>query len=120
MPQRDFLDIIDDIREGDPRYRREAYVFVMNALDRVVRELPRPRHVAGQELLAGVITLARDEFGPLAGTVFEEWGIKSGADVGQIVFALVEAGVLGKQPEDRLEDFEGDIDLARELHPGGD
>jgi uncharacterized repeat protein (TIGR04138 family) len=119
MPPRDLLDIIDDIRENDPGYRREAYVFVMNALDHFVRRLPAPRHVSGQELLGGVVELAREEFGPLAPTVFEEWGLKSGTDVGQIVFSLVDAGVLGKQPEDRLEDFEGGIDLLSELQPGG-
>jgi uncharacterized repeat protein (TIGR04138 family) len=119
MPPRDLLDIIDDIRERKPRYRREAYVFVMNALDHVVRRLPAPRHVSGQELLRGVVDLAREEFGPLAPTVFEEWGLTTGTDVGEIVFALVDAGVLGKQPDDRLEDFEGGIDLAQELQPGG-
>lgn len=119
MPPRDLLDIIDDIREKDPRFRREAYVFVMNALDQYVRRLPAPRHVSGQELLGGVVELARQEFGPMAPTVFEEWGLASGKDVGRIVFSLVEAGVLGKQPEDRLEDFEGGIDLMRDLQADG-
>src|SRR5262249_12950154 len=64
MPERDFLDVVDEIRERDPRYRREAYLFIMAALDQVVTRLSRPRHVTGQELLAGTVELAREQFGP--------------------------------------------------------
>jgi len=117
MPERDFLDIVDEIRERDPRYRREAYLFIMAALDRVVSGLSRPRHVSGQELLAGAVDLAREQFGPLAHTVTEEWGLATSLDVGNVVFHLVEAGLLGRQPTDSLDDFQGGIDLRHELEP---
>jgi uncharacterized repeat protein (TIGR04138 family) len=74
------------------------------------------RHLTGQELLEGVIGLARREFGALAPTVFQEWGLCHAEDVGVIVFQLVEAGELSARPEDSLEDFRGP-DLMRALAP---
>ncbi len=119
MAERSFVDIIDDIRERDPRYRREAYVFVLGALERAMSHRPGRGHVSGQAVLAGAVELAREEYGPLALTVLREWGLGASADVGRVVFHLVEAGLLGREDQDRLEDFEGGIDIARELEPPG-
>src|SRR6266571_3838709 len=116
-----FWDAVDHLRERDPRYRREAYGFVVAALGWTVETLPADRrrdpvhrHLSGGELLRGLAALARQEFGPLAGTVFSEWGVHSAEDVGRIVFQLVECQQLSKRPEDRLEDFRG-FDLAASL-----
>jgi uncharacterized repeat protein (TIGR04138 family) len=117
MSERSFFDIVDELRESDPRYRREAYLFVMQALDRTVSLLPSKRHVSGQELLRGVVELARDQYGPLAHTVLQEWGFRQSLDVGRVVFQLVGAGLLGREPGDRIEDFDGGIDITRELEP---
>jgi uncharacterized repeat protein (TIGR04138 family) len=109
-----FWDAVDQIRTANPRYRREAYGFVMEALGITVRGLPESRradperrHLSGHELLKGVVRLARSEFGVMAPTVFQEWGVQSGTDVGEIVFALVEHRQLTARPEDRREDFDG-------------
>src|SRR5436190_1686637 len=63
-------DVIDTLRAADGRYRREAYAFVVAALGVTVQALPAERlnhpelrHLSGQELLRGVIALARAEFG---------------------------------------------------------
>ena len=105
---------VDRIRARQPRYSREAYGFVMLALGRVVERLPderrddpQRRHITGQELLRGVVDLARDEFGVMAPMVFGEWGLQQAADLGEIVFELVGAGQLNARPEDRREDFSG-------------
>jgi len=113
---------VDALREVDGRYGREAYFFVMAALGATVRTLPperlrdpERRHLSGGELLRGVVTLARQEFGSLAATVFREWGLLGGEDIGRIVFQLVESGQLSARPEDALEDFRGGPDLLAEL-----
>ena len=117
-PVFDFWDKVHAIVERDPRYRREAYEFVMRALEHTTSRVVGPRrHVSGQELLQGIVDLAREEFGDLAWTVLGEWGITRSEDFGAIVFALVGEGLLGRQPEDSLEDFEGGIDLKAELAP---
>ena len=69
------------------------------------RKDPATRHLSGQELLQGVIRLARQEFGHFAPTVFREWGIASGEDVGRLVFQLVESKQLSARREDTIEDF---------------
>src|SRR5262249_59990371 len=117
MVERDLIDVVDTIRERDPRYRRESYLFVMAALDHVVRQLSRPRHVSGQELLQGIVALAKDQFGPLAHTVLDEWGLDTSLDVGNVVFHLVEAGGLGRPPTERLQDFPGGIAIPHEPQP---
>ena len=116
-----FWDVVDGIRESDPRFRREAYGFLMAALGVTVQALPAERlddperrHLSGRELLLGLTRLARDQFGALAPMVFQEWGITSGEDVGDMVFQLVTSGQLSARPEDTLDDFRG-FDLAREL-----
>jgi uncharacterized repeat protein (TIGR04138 family) len=114
----EFWERVHEIVERDPTYRREAYEFAMRALEHTTtRVIRQRRHVSGQELLRGVCDLARQEFGDLAWTVFHEWGVRTGEDFGTVVFHLVEAGVLGKQPGDSIEDFAGGIDLRAELEP---
>lgn len=100
------LDAIDRIAAADPRYRREAYLFVVAAVEHVVRGLDAPRHVTGQELLEGIRQIALDRFGIMAKTVFEHWGVRTTEDFGHIVFHLVGAGLLSKTEEDSIRDFQ--------------
>jgi uncharacterized repeat protein (TIGR04138 family) len=117
-----FWEAVDEIRSRDGRFRREAYGFVMAALGATVQALPderrtnlATRHLSGQELLQGVIRLARQEFGRFAPVVFREWGIASGEDIGSIVFQLVESRQLSARREDSIEDFRGGLDLFATL-----
>lgn len=94
-------------RAEQGRYREEAYVFLMEALDRCRRELKREGHVSGSELLRAVQAQARERFGPLAAMVFKEWGIQGGGDFGHIVYDLIDRGVLFEREEDSLQEFMG-------------
>lgn len=98
-------EILDQLRERNPRFHGKAYLFLLSALHSVLEELEEPRHISGRELSRGVRDLALERFGPMARTVLEHWGIHSTDDLGEIVFALVECGILIKQEEDRREDF---------------
>lgn len=94
----------------DPRYQRDAYLFVKDALDHtqkiVAKEHKGERnHVSGQELLAGIRAYALAQFGPMTKMVFAEWGITRCEDFGEIVFNMVEIGLLGKTDQDSREDF---------------
>ena len=64
-----------------------------------------PRHVNGGELLDGIRDLALNRFGPMAKTVFQQWGVERTEDFGEIVFQLVEQGLLGKTEADKRSDF---------------
>lgn len=99
-------DLLDEIISHDSRYNLDAYMFVREGLDFTVELLNKPRHVSGPELLEGIRQYALQEFGPLSKRVFLEWGVQSCTDIGNIVFNLVDIGLLGKTEDDRLEDFE--------------
>jgi uncharacterized repeat protein (TIGR04138 family) len=107
----ELYDIVDQIVDQDPRYRAEAYSFVMLAVNRTVASLKKQGHITGKELLSGIREYALDEFGPMAKTVFDHWGIHQTLDFGHIVFNLVGHGLLGKTDSDRLEDFAGGYDF---------
>ena len=100
-----FLQKIEKVMEAHRQYKFEAYSFVMAALHHAVSKLPKARHITGRELLEGIRDYALEQFGPMARTVLNYWGIHATEDFGKIVFALVEVGILRKQPEDKIEDF---------------
>src|ERR1051325_11057731 len=101
MQEGNFDAAIEQIRAKDPRYQREAYQFVREALDHTHKNISRQnrgklRHVTGQELLEGIRDYALAQFGPMAMTLLAEWGIHTGEDFGEIVFNMVEIGLLAK------------------------
>ena len=96
---------LGQLQRRNPRFAVEAYLFVLGGLHRRLGELDRPRHISGAELAGAVRDLAIDRFGVLARVVLEHWGVHSTEDIGEIVFLLVDNGVLAKQETDRREDF---------------
>ena len=111
MQRSNFDQIVQEILQKDRRYDINAYRFVKEGLDYTLKALKRSgstgpnRHVSGPELLDGIRQFALREFGPMGKLVLNEWGVASCQDFGQIVFNLVQHGVLGKSESDKLEDF---------------
>lgn len=103
--------VMDRIRLRDARYDERAYLFVLAALEFCQQRLPERRHLTGQELAAGCRDLALARYGVLARTVLEHWGIRTTADLGEVVFTLVDLGLLMSQPNDSKEDFVGAFDF---------
>jgi uncharacterized repeat protein (TIGR04138 family) len=111
-----FAEALDSIVARDPRYQRDGYVFLRDALDFTTKQQKKVkgvsvRHVTGPELLGGVRRYALKEFGPMVMTVFDNWGIHSCEDIGRMVFNLIAAGVFGKTEEDSIEDFKNVYDF---------
>jgi uncharacterized repeat protein (TIGR04138 family) len=117
MSDRDFSEVVDLIRRESPRFDKGAYFFVKQALDHTLKSIKKEsdgrvgRHVSGQELLGGIREYALQQYGPMTYTVLERWGVRKCEDFGDIVFHLVEYGVLGKTDQDRREDFTGGYDF---------
>jgi uncharacterized repeat protein (TIGR04138 family) len=114
--QKSFNEVVGQIIEKDPRYAKEAYIFLKEALEFTIKQKKRGKseagsHVDAGELLDGFRQLALKEFGPMVMTVFEYWGIAASEDVGQMVFNLIEAGVFGKTESDSVEDFRGALNF---------
>jgi len=108
---------VQQICSQDSRYHPDAYCFVLDALDFTVRLFKKnlkdgqDRHVTGKELLEGTRLFALQEFGPMAHTVLNAWGVHCTRDFGEIVFNLVEFGKLRKTEQDRREDFDDGYDF---------
>ncbi len=97
---------IDEILAKDPRFAPAAYDFTRAAVtyaSHVV--LAHGRHVTGRELLEAIRRFARERYGLLAADVLDSWGVRETLDFGSIVFHLVDAELLSKTEDDRLEDF---------------
>src|SRR5437763_15303560 len=118
-----------EVVRRDRRFAYEAYEFLFHALHHTQkllgREPPRHRqevevqhHVSGPELLGGMRDLALREFGRMARTVFRLWGIQRTDDVGELVFNLIEAGLMSKTDEDTRQDFHAIFDLDEALLHG--
>lgn len=112
--------------ERDPRFRWEAYQFVQESLVYAQQELRmgkmRPTetatpaqgkeeetvdtHLTGQELCEALRRRAIDQFGYLAKSVLNCWGVRTTGDFGDIVYNLIDIECLRKSKGDRREDFD--------------
>jgi uncharacterized repeat protein (TIGR04138 family) len=129
MNTANFDEALEQIIQKDPRYNRDAYFFVREALDHTQKIVSKGgkaesrspageehaegkvRHVTGQELLAGIRSYALEQFGPMAITVLNEWGVRRCEDFGEIVFNMVENHLLAKTKKDSREDFKEGYDF---------
>ncbi|MBE6424570.1 MAG: hypothetical protein E7029_01005 [Planctomycetaceae bacterium] len=123
------------IVEQDPRYHLNAYYYVLETLEFARSQLgmgcsseylpPRQKpgedekdepdsnlhHITGNELCEAIRIRARWMFGYMAKTVFNQWGVHTTDDFGEIVFNMVNAGKIRTAPGDRKEDFSGIYDF---------
>jgi uncharacterized repeat protein (TIGR04138 family) len=113
-----------ELLRRDRRYHRNAYFFVFEAL-RYAQEqlglgqatvaddpsLEEQRHVTGQQLCEAIRRYAVEQYGMLAKSVLNDWGIRNTGDFGEIVFNLIEIGQMKKTDTDRREDFENVFDF---------
>ena len=107
MPELAFRDgIMDQIRLREPRFHEHAYLFILSA--------PRVLAVAASGAAAhhrvaswreACRDLALDRYGVMARLVLDHWGVRSTADIGDVVFTLVDLGLLISQPTDSRLDF---------------
>lgn len=106
MPELAFREgVWDQIRVRETRFHERAYLFVLAALEFQQSRLPERRHINGRELSSAVQDLAIERFGVTARLVLEHWGVTTTSDVGDIVFTMVELGLLMSQPSDTRSDF---------------
>jgi uncharacterized repeat protein (TIGR04138 family) len=110
MQQLSFDDVLNKMVEQHPRYHRDAYLFLREALEFTQKSVGKSnrnqvRHITGQELLNGIREYALAVFGPMTITVLEEWGVRSCEDFGNMVFQMIENNLLRKTDQDSPEDF---------------
>ena len=114
--------------EEDRRYKFEAYAFIFEALHYAqnvlemgaesptepnaeqAEESETPagpeRHVTGRELCDAIRRYAIEQYGYMAKTVLNSWGLNGTGDFGEIVFNLIRIGQMRKTPSDTRVDFD--------------
>jgi len=107
----EFYKKVEEIAGKDQRYQVDVYEFVMQALLFTQKQLKREGHLTARELLEGIRELGLNLYGPMVKTVFNSWGVKTTADFGEIVFNMVENGLMGKTENDSRGDFQGVYDF---------
>lgn len=119
MKNLEFYNTVKKILLKDSRYAFDSYEFINDAVIFTVKlfeqEKGKTRHVTGVELLVGVKEFAIKKFGPMAYEIFQEWGIRDGMSVGNIVFNMLDYGLLSKTEKDSIEDFRVDFNIEEEL-----
>jgi len=97
--------VMDRIRLREPRFHEHAFLFVLAALEFCQQRLTERRHITGGELAVACRDLALERYGLMARLVLEHWGVRCTSDIGDIVFTLVDLGLLISQPNDAREEF---------------
>ena len=104
------------LRELSLAYRSDIRDHTLKNLEKADRT--NKGHVSGNELLNGIRDYALDRFGPMTMTLMEHWNISKCRDFGDIVFNLVDHGILGRTENDSLDDFEGGYNFKEAFeHP---
>src|SRR5579864_6445712 len=96
---------MERIRLRERRFDERAYLFVLAGLEFCQQRLPERRHISGRELALACRDLALERFGVMARLVLDHWGVRSTADIGDVVFTLVDLGLLMSQQSDTRDEF---------------
>ena len=136
MMMLDPADPLAKLLRDDKRYRLEAYAFVWEALKFAQNEIhggstpasgedadeateseepQEEQHLTGQQLCAAIRRYALEQYGFMAKTVFNSWGVNNTGDFGEIVFNFIGIGRMRKTPDDRREDFDDVFDFETGL-----
>ena len=125
---------IYQLLKDDPRYPLEAYRFIREALAFAQEILnmgeeahPEPsldlegsksqtapeKHLSGQQLCEAIRVYAVEQFGFMAKTVLNNWGMYSTSDFGEIVYNLINIGWMKKSSRDRRDHFDDVYDFEQ-------
>jgi uncharacterized repeat protein (TIGR04138 family) len=149
MPPIDPAHPLFQLLQRDKRYTLDAYLYVLESLsyaqetlgmgdEPALEELESPtgeaepatrprrgrkrqseRHVSGRQLCEAARLYGLQQYGYLAPTVLATWGIRRTADIGEIVFNMIDIGQMRKTRSDKREDFHDVYDFddafARDL-----
>jgi len=126
--------------QEDLRYKLEAYALVFEALAHAQSQRPREdlvlsqeeeptlpeetaspkemvptvpveHHITGQQLCEAIRVYALEQYGYLAKTVLNSWGIYKTGDFGEIVYNLIRIEQMKKTASDRRSDFDDVYDF---------
>ena len=119
---------LTELINRDSRYPLDAYRFVREALsyasyilemgsERLTdpRKEGQPRvehHLTGQELCEAIRIFSLQQFGLMAHAVLKNWRIESTSDFGEIVYNMIDVGLMKKSQGDDRTHFNNVYDFA--------
>jgi uncharacterized repeat protein (TIGR04138 family) len=75
-------------------------------------EKPGENHISVAQLLDGIRRYALEEYGPMAMTVLNSWGVTSCEHFGDLVFKMVEHRLLSVTEQDTRDEFRKGFDFS--------
>lgn len=107
----DFHDAVQGILAEHREYKAEAYQFLYTvatpgAASHNEVDHPTAHHMTASEFYSAVCRYAMQEYGPMAHTVFDFWGLHTTRDVAAATYHLIAAGILTKQRHESIDDFD--------------
>ena len=106
---------IAKISEKDGRYSKESFLFILASLEYTLSKLTKRKHLTGKELSKGIAEYAREQYGYLAKTVLNNWGLYTTLDYGEVVYLLINGGLMNKTEDDKKKDFADAYDFNEEF-----
>ncbi len=116
---------LQQLLKTDSRFPIEAYLFIREALayaadsmelgvtcdelesnDESLKRNRRERHLSGQELCEAIRQYAVKQYGYMAKVVLNRWGINETSDFGEIVYNMIEVGIMKKSSRDQRSHFD--------------
>jgi len=120
---------IVELLQQDQRYHLEAYQFVRDALAYAQKVMKMPatkddaseakqdHHLTGQQLCQAIREFALEQYGFMAKTVLNSWGIHTTSDFGEIVYNLIRIKEMRKSKTDHREDFDDQFEFDVAFEP---
>ncbi len=115
---------IVELLQQDQRYHIEAYQFVREALAYAQEILKMSeegtegeQHITGQQLCEAIRKYSLEQYGFMAKTVLNSWGVFTTGDFGEIVYNLIRIKHMKRSKADRREDFDDCYDFANAFEP---
>lgn len=99
---------VETLCANNTQYPPQAYRFVLRSLDFGSERFNKDRetpHLNAEELYLASCALALEEYGPLASVVLNSWNIWAPKDYSQLIYNMIDGGLLSKQTDDKPEDF---------------
>lgn len=96
---------------NDQRYPIAAICYVSKCLKRLLEqnsskdEAKKTSHVTGQAICEALRTSLLDDYGVFAQDVLAQWNIHETNDFGNIIYDLIDVGMLSVSPRDSRTDF---------------
>lgn len=126
MTDERFVSLVRQICFQDDRYNVDAYAFLTRALHYKTEKEKMKQAYLGHYILTcreaydGFCEYGLDQMGVLAWAVFQEWGISSADDVGNMVYYMIAANLLAENPGDSREQFHYFPSLEKTMNPTAD